>query len=377
MRVPRVKSRSHLAGMVACLALAFICCAHLLTVKDLGIFGTSRKRSVLGQDGCTPIPIGNAMMWTFGDTILGTWKGELSSSATFEDSAVMKGMISNSLAFTRIPDDETIADLDFLFYKEEGTVAPFIKHNPGEDPSTWRFWAIDGILIGETVCVYYIIVKIDKSITVSESNPMPIRIEGVGLAEWRKPADWIPGDPVSFRRTVKLFSANEPVFGDSVIRHGDFLYLIGHGPAAGKRVPAYAARVPATSIRNRAAYKFLDDNGRWVAGIKNARPLFQDVMGELSLSYNERLGRYIIIYCSLDGMIKLAAFKDFPLVKSRETFIIYVPPTLPVIPSRPNLFYYSGKEILHTGRAIYAIYINPALYQPMLLKIPYPAIPLK
>ncbi len=165
---PAVSTISFCIVTVA-LSLSFLFCAShdklsYITdrIENLGIFGESRKKSVIGQDGCTPIELDDKMMWTFGDTIIGTWKGDLTVHSTFEDSAVMKGMISNSLAFTDIPVDSTIKDLEFTFYKEQGTVAQFIKPLPGEDPSVWRFWAMDGIKIDTTVYVYYMLVFIDR-----------------------------------------------------------------------------------------------------------------------------------------------------------------------------------------------------------------------
>jgi hypothetical protein len=364
-------SRHGILYIILCLSLSCFFCFQPYKVENYGIFGESRKNSVIGQDGCTSIPIGNTMMWTFGDTILGTWKGYLSVSSTFEDAAVMKDMISNSLAFTSIPDDVRINNLNFIFYKEKGAVSQFIKPIPPEDPLIWRFWAIDGIKIENTVYVYYITIFIDKNATQNNKSFLPIRVMGVGLAEWRKPDAWKPGESVNFMRTVKLFHEGEPVFGDSVILHGDYLYLIGHGPAFEKRVPAYIARVSVSSLKKRSAYEFLDSMGGWTRNIKSANPIINDVMGELSLTYNEFLKQYVIIYCSLDGKIKSIVFPDFSQLKNKKAAVVYVPPPLPEIKSRPQLFYYSGKEIFHTQKAIYAIYINPAIYQPILLKIPY------
>jgi hypothetical protein len=334
----------------------------------------SRKKSVIGQDGCTPIPVGNMMMWTFGDTIIGSWKGDLTVNSTFEDTAVMKGMLSNSLAFTNVPGDSTIQDLDFKFYRENGAVAQFIKPFPGEDPATWRFWAIDGIQIDDTVYVYYILVFIDRNIPKQKTNGLPIRVMGVGIAEWKMPAAWKPGDPVSFKRTAKIFSEDEPVFGDAVIHQGNYLLLIGHGPAANNRVPAYVARVRPSSIKNRSGYEFLTADGRWTRTFRTAAPVVDDVMGEPSISYNDFLNEYLIMYCSNDGKIKTITFNDFAFIKNKKTAVIYIPPSLPSLTARPHLFYYSGKEIFSTGKALYAIYINPAIYQPILLRIPYHSI---
>jgi hypothetical protein len=357
-------------GVFTALVLVSLTCCPRERVENLGIFGESRKESILGQDGCTPVPLDGIMMWTFGDTILGSWKGTLSVSSTFEEAASMKGMISNALAFTPIPDSATIRELPFAFYREGGTVKPFIKNRAGEDHRLWRFWAIDGILVDGIVYVYYIIVYVDPNIKDKGESLLPVRIMGVGIAEWNVPKDWRPGDPVDFKRTATVFHEGEPVFGDSVILRDNYLYLLGHGPASKDRVPAFIARVAPNDLKNRAGYQFLGKGGAWHAELDRAMPLCQDVMGEPSLSYNEFLGRYILLYCSLDGAIKLASFTDFSELDGASAEVIYNPPPLPRIESRDHLFYYSGKEIFHTSKSTYAIYINPAIYQPILLRIP-------
>jgi hypothetical protein len=219
--------------------------------------------------------------------------------------------------------------------------------------------------------VYYIIVRVDENAGKRKNDMMPVRVMGVGVAEWNKPRVWRPGDPVRFIRSQKIFFEGEPVFGDSVIVQGRFLYMIGHGPAENNRVPARISRVPAAEIKNRSAYEFLRQKGGWSKRIDHAGRFFDDVMGEPSLSYNENLKNYLIIYCGMDGIIKTVLFNDFSDLHFKRPQRVYVPPPLPNIQSRPHLFYYSGKEIHHTQTSIYAIYINPAIYQPILLKIPW------
>ncbi len=369
---PYRKNLACLFGAILCLSVLF--CCQRDKVENLGIFAASRQQSILGQDGCTPIPLDKTMMWTFGDTILGTWKGELSASATFEDLAIMKDMISNSLAFSEIPDDANVKNLNFEFHKQNDKVVPFIKNYPNEDPRKWRLWPVDGIQVGSTVYVYYYIILIDKNPGSQNQSILPFKAKGTGIAEWEKPSSWKIGDPVEFKRGPVIFSEKEPVFGDSIERKGDYIYLIGHGGSENGRVPSYLARVILTEIKNRHAYKFLDDRGIWSPGIESASAFFNDVMGEISLAYNEYLKKYIIIYCSFDGSIKYVDFGDFASLKGKKPKTIYAPPALPKIKSRPFLYYYSGKEIFHTPKALYAIFINPAIYQPILLRIPYSAI---
>jgi hypothetical protein len=369
----KIRYNSKITLLIILLLLSCTYCARNARVENLGIFGENRKESILGQDGCTPIPVNGIMMWTFGDTIIGSWKGELTSGSTFEDTAVMKGMISNSLAFTDVPSDATIDKLRFIFYKKKGAVTPFIETTGVEDPRVWRLWAIDGIKIDSTIYVYYIIVFVDKS-KQPRQGELPIRVMGVGLAEWPMPRGWKPGSPVRFRRTATIFREGEPVFGDSVIRIGDYLYISGHGPSRGGTVPAYIARVRAMALRNRDSYEFLDTEGGWSQRLDRAAPIATDVMGEPSLVYSDRLKQYVFLYCSLDGRIKSIVFPDFKHALSKKARTIYTPPALPRIKSREFLFYYSGKEIFQTDTALYAIYINPAIYQPMLIRIPYSSL---
>jgi hypothetical protein len=367
------KNRLYFLGALLCLSI-LLCCQRE-KVENLGIFGASRQKSVLGQDGCTPIPLGNIIMWTFGDTILGTWKGELTASTTFEDAALMSGMLSNSLAFTDVPNDETVTNLNFEFYKQNGKVAAFIKNYPYEDPRKWRLWPVDGILIGSTVYVYYYIILIDKNLNSENQSILPFKVKGTGIAEWKKPSAWKIGDPVDFRRGPVIFSEKEPVFGDSVEQQGDYLYIIGHGRPVKNRVPSYLARVTPAGIKDRRAYRFLDDREQWSPGIESAGAFFNDVMGETSLSFNPYIKKYFIIYCGFDGNIKYVDFENFASLKDKNAKVLYTPPPLPRIKSRPFLYYYSGKEIFHSQKYIYSIYINPAIYQPVLLRIPYSVIP--
>src|SRR3990172_13004186 len=99
------------------LAFNLYCSSGLLKpsakkTENLGIFADSRKKDVLGQDGVTPVPISDKVtMWTFGDTILGTWKESVSTDATFSDRVSADNMISNSLAFTDRPTSGNVSSL--------------------------------------------------------------------------------------------------------------------------------------------------------------------------------------------------------------------------------------------------------------------------
>ncbi len=333
--------------------------------RPLGVFGESRLEEVLGQDGVTPVPFSeNLTLWTFGDTMLGTWKGEVSSSATFTEKTAISSFLSNSLAFTPAPNPQNIENLPFTFYKKNGKVAPFIEYLRSEDPSRVRLWAVDGVRMGNTVYVYYL------RITITEPGKfLAFRVSGIGLTRWDIPEGWRPGMGVRFVRLPDLFPGNYPAFGSCVIRRGGYCITVGHCRAPDGSTPVKFARVAAERISDRAGYEFLQEDGGWGRDINRAGSFLGDVIGECSLSYNEAIGRYILIYCrQWTGEIIMVRFGDFSDLRHAKKEVVYRPPVIRAADGAPAL-YYSGKEIYSWGKTLFAVYINPLEYQPYLLEI--------
>jgi len=342
---------------------ALLCCG---SVEELGIFGESRKQDVLGQDGVTPIPLSDSItLWTFGDTILGSWKGNVSYSATFSESVNITDMISNSLAFTEALKSHNINKLKFIYLKDNGRVCQFIKYKKDENPKIDRLWAVDGVSINNRVFVYYLIIKVNK-----KRGPFGFDIKGVGIAAWSMPNNWKIGDKVDFIRLPDLFPASYPAFGVTVLRRDGYIYTAGQYVTKDHSSPIKIARTEITGIASLASYKYLTKEGQWIKDINKAAPFLGDVMGECSLTYNAHIGKYMIIYCQLwTGKIVMVAFSDFSDLYRAEKRIIYEPPKLIDKGENRPLLYYSGKEIFSADNLIYMIYINPMEYQPYLLKI--------
>lgn len=333
--------------------------------EPLGLFAPSRLDHVLGQDGVAPISFDERLvLWSFGDTILGEWKGGVSALATFSERAIVKAMPANSLGFSGPLTRESIKDPGFEYYREIGKIVPFIRTKRGEDPARVRLWALDGIRLGKSVYVYYAKIWIDEPGKVLAITP-----QGTGLARWDVPEGWRKGMNIVFRRMDGIFSPNEPIFGGCVIEKDGFLYVTGQQTKKDFKSYAFIARVPKEHIDKRSEYRFFSTERTWDADITKALPLFGDLAGECTISYNEVRKSFIIVYCRLGkGEIALTEFRDFNVLVSSPGRTVY---TLPSLPEKRDqaVFYYSAKEIYADGQDLFVIYIDPTEYQPYLVRI--------
>ncbi|MBN1534668.1 MAG: DUF4185 domain-containing protein [Spirochaetes bacterium] len=354
---------------ILCLLIPYLpsCRQDPCRVENLGIFVHPDSDDIVGLDGCASIPLDKrTVLWTFGDTIIGRFKKKITAMSAFEDSAVMKGMLSNSIALTGMPDNDTIERLRFRFFRVDGAPVEFLLRQRG-DRNRNRIWPVDGIRLGDTVYLYYMAIRIEVG------SGSPFRTAGTGIAAWKLPpapaGDYTP----DFVPLHMLFGGDEPVFGDSVIRRQGWIIVTGHRSAGGSSY-AYIARAPETSITMRKRYQFLTAHGGWTTEIAEAGRFFGDVAGEPTLTFNDEMDCYVVLYCGLGGEIKSITCRALEQLPCRIPRTIYIPPPLPRIEGRSFMFYYSGKEIFSTENHVYAIYINPAIYQPTLIRIPNRAL---
>ncbi len=347
-------------------ALVVACGPEVEGVQSCGLFGQSRKVFVLGQDGVSPVEFDQqTTMWTFGDTILGSWKGEVSAASTFSERTVVRGMICNSLAFTPRISAANITALPFVFHTEKGAVAQFIRHARGENPLRIRLWAMDGIRLGDAVYVYYTFIRI-----LDPKKVMDMRVEATGIARWDVPAGWKPGGRVEFKRLAHVFNGVPVAFGACVMRKDGYLYTVGQYAGKDSTLPVKIARVREESIESGKEYEFLASDGSWTGAMDGACGFLGDVMGECSLSYNDHLGKYVILYCrQWAGEMVMVTFRDFSELGNAVKRVVYAMPPLPPQKRESMAFYYSAKEVHSEGRDIYSIYINPLEYQPYLVRI--------
>lgn len=345
-------------------AVIFLTCGRKIEIVEHGIFAPSRLESVIGQDGVCSISYSNEMtFWTFADTITGKWKSKEAQAAADKNLAVMEGMLSNSLAWSEKITDKNFRNIRLIFYKEDGRISEFIKNRIDENPFKHRFWALDGFRSGNRLYVYYLHVFIPD-----HRKPLGFEVLYTGLARWDIPSRWKPGDKMIFRRLGPLFRKEAPYFGAAVMVRDGYVYLAGHFKKNDAEFPLSFARVNPESVEDAGSYCFLAKTGQWVSDIKNAGEFFGDVSGECSLSYNEFLKEYGVIYSKVfTGDVCIAGFKEFSALPFTGSEIIYRVRRA----KSSGMWPYSAKEIFSEGRSRFLIYIDPEKYQPLLLEIKY------
>lgn len=336
-------------------------CRTSPSVLEHGVFATSRHEYVLGQDGVCSIQFSDSVtLWTFADTILGRWKNGTGPVSSLEKDTETEGMLSNSLAWSDRITSANFKNIRLSFLTEDGKVTQFIKNRRDEDPLYHRFWALDGVRIGNRVYVYYLHVFVPDYRRMLEFSVLYS-----GLAVWDIPEGWRPGDEIEFRRLGPLFKGDSPAFGASAMLKDGYIYLAGHCKR-GNKFPLSFARVREEMVEDAGAYEFLSGEGTWQKEIKKAGEFFGDVSGECSISYNSGLKKYLVIYSRIfSGEIVAVNFSGFDKLPEAGINTVYTP-------SRKDgggIWPYSGKEIFSEGRRIFIIYIDPLIYQPMLIEL--------
>lgn len=332
--------------------------------ENLGVFAPSRLGTVLGQDGVTPIPVRTAdgrkfLFWTFGDTILGDWKGPVVTTATvnFSDAADMKAMPPNTAAWTIVPSSAAgLAALEFNFFMNDGTVSQPIPYLDGEDPFVKRLWAAGGAQIKKHLYVYFMDIDLER-----EKGPMAFRPLGTGLAKLRIGKDF-PAAGAAFER-LKGFNLPGFIAGDGVVERKGYLYLASRAARAGDANfnALCFLRVKKSRVEDASAYQRLLPSGKWGRG--EPALFFDDMGGEVSLTWDPERKDYTVFYMSSrEQAVKMMNFSDFALLPRAATAkTVYAPP------AKPGHLFYSAKEIWRDEKRVHVVYMDPSVYQPVLV----------
>ncbi len=235
------------------------------------------------------------------------------------------------------------------------------------DQGSLRVWPMHGIHAGR-VLLFYGVVR------VLPSAPPPFNFEvlGIGLAEgdpekgplvpWAGPGGW------------RVFPADGPAYGAAVLQADmgitpGFDYVFGTKPG-GFTNSVYVARVPHGEEADPKAWRF---GPSWTESPAGAEPIFDDAPGDLSVSWNPHLRRFVAIHSrcfSREVVMRVSHRPEGPW--SAPTVLFAVPP-----PSSGDAgFVYGGKEQIglagEGGRVLFVSAVDSREGVPALWRIELP-----
>ncbi|HTV25506.1 MAG TPA: DUF4185 domain-containing protein [Polyangiaceae bacterium] len=157
----------------------------------------------------------------------------------------------------------------------------------------------------------------------------------VALGFVKKASGWQPfseswlvtvssGGNMATRGSAPVFQAPDPIFGHTLVRHGDYFKAFAcPGTAAGTPAesahPCLVARVPLARLGERAAYEFYArdaaGNGAWTSDVARAVAVVQATEFAVSVSFNDYLQRFLLVYgepSSNDVALRVAPAPEGP-----------------------------------------------------------------
>jgi hypothetical protein len=325
-----------------------------VSVERLGVIAekaAARAGAVL-YDGAQSVelPDGRAL-WLFGDTFFGErgtpgnpdlvrFFGPTGPGAGLKS---IRGAVCHTAMLADRPEDwagaaPTATWLGDAGPLERGPLIPVPEEEAREDPGSLRVWPMHGIHAGGRVLLFYAVIRILKD----AEPPFNFDLLGVGLAEGdplRPPLRPVRG-PLGWR----VVPRDAPAFGAWVLQADmgitdGFDYLYGTRAEEGAN-RCYVARVPHGREADPSAWRWFD-GAAWSEDVARAAPLFDGVPGELSVSYDRHLGRFLAVHAVPLGREIVARGSDRPEGPwSAPTVLFRVPPPVDGGPS----FVYAGKE---------------------------------
>ena len=351
------------------------------SARDLGPLFADNPHSMIGQDGAYSIPLGDQTLWFFGDTLIGRRRrreslwfpgGRPVGPRDMSGSAGIVRMINNcGLLVPAGEGPDALKDFRYIC-DDVGNLKTLLPLEGDEHPDRDRIWCQHGVKIRERLYLSFIKVR------MTDDAPPPLQIGfeivGSGLAVGST-RDW------NFRRISRggssiLWRADQPHFATAFMFDpaSGRMFLYGTVRRDGVQ-QCYLARVAPDSIEDPGAYEYLaSDAPKWSRAVDDARPVFNCMPSELSVSFNEHLGCYLAVH-SLDLTGKIVARTSRtawgPWGDPVTLWDVRVPPRDYAVPY-PTLIY-AGKEhpelASDGGRKIYLTYIEFEEYFPHLVEV--------
>jgi hypothetical protein len=315
--------------------------AFVERVGTLGSAAAARAGAILYDGGAAIELPGGRSLWTFGDTFFGE-RGEpgdpgierfLGPAGAGAGIRSIRGAVSHTAILSTRADyagkDASAAHL--------GEHAPLIPLPPGEpDPESLRLWPMHGVHAHGRVHLFYAVVRVLKDAV----PPFNFEVLGIGLAEGDP--DRPPLVPVRGPLGWHVVAKDGPAYGAAVLQADmgiteGFDYIYGTKPD-GLSNRVYVARVPHGDEAKPEAWRF---GPSWSADPGDARPIFDDAPGDLSVTWNPRLKCFLAVHSLGLSRDVVARGSDRPEGPwSAPTLLFRLPPPATGEPG----FVYAGKE---------------------------------
>jgi hypothetical protein len=309
-----------------------VCHPEVEAVKELGSIGY--PVNVTARDGGASALIGGQVLWTFGDTLFHPKSVDgvnlrSNTAALADPSAPLE---------VHEPLDANGAPFPFLPFTDDE-----LQFNAQHSDQRIALWPASVIPHGERGGFVFYLKLIVKP------GFLNYEFIGTGLAYVSA------GSTTAIREDKLLFNVPDPLFNSASLI-GSEVYVYGQIKDGSNDQAVAVARVPIAQIRDRTAYRFWNGT-TWDADPQQAVAVLSGIPGEVSVSHNAFLKRYIAVHSAIFSnkiVLKLAAQPEGVWGDPIETFS-------GLTPVEGTL--YAGREhpelALNDGRTIVISYYRP------------------
>lgn len=343
-------------ALLAALPVTVASTPRVEKVENGGLLFTDNQAGISGVDCGYSLPIGRRTLWVFGDVFL--------LHPTDAAKPYVGGVSNCGLLTGRGPGTAPLARYTVLTDPATGLARPLLANRPDEDNRV-RFWLFGAHHDDGAHRLYQFYARI----RTNGPGPFDFAAEGHGLAtaSTTKPEE-LQLERIQAGGSDLWWPATGPLYGAAVARQGEMLYVYGvDDRAPGK--PGVVARVPAASIADRSAYRYLGAGGAWQADPSAAAPVpGLSGFSELTVAYNDYLGGWLAVHSvGIDQKVRLCLAPQ-PWGPFKTLAEIGAPHR-----AFEKAFCYAGKEHPEMreqgGKVIYITYVDGQRYWLQLLKV--------
>ena len=157
-------------------------------VQDLGRQFENNPNRVAGMDGAYSIPVGNKILWFFGDTLVGErtegeslWYpgGEKIGHENMAGTGKIEEMLTNTALLVPLDTGmKPLQNFNFLT-RDTSRLKQLIPYLAEENSDQYRIWCLHGIQLDEKIYLFY-----QKVEMLAEGDVLPVnfKVLGSGLA---------------------------------------------------------------------------------------------------------------------------------------------------------------------------------------------------